>query len=150
MLRKTPTPADIETASAIIGRTSFGEKNQVSYEKGDWEPAWKLSKKYTGYEPSGPCNNCRLIVLDNLRYIAGLTYARKPLSAERIATRLAHCAECPAKHDNLLGPSCGRLILDALSSQPVVIDGEIVYPCGCYLKLKAAFKSEECPAGKWN
>ena len=142
-----PTAEDIATANAIIARTVVGQKNRVKFAKGDFETASHLSKKYTGYSPSSFCNSCRLALFDRLRDIVGMSYARFPMEEDRIATRKAICHGCPAYHPST--DSCGRLILDAISSHPVTIDGTEVHPCGCIVSLKAMFKSEKCPGNFW-
>lgn len=146
-MRKAPTPEDIATANAIIGRTEYGVKNRIKFAQGDYLIAAKLSKDYTGYYPDGVCNSCRLKVYDNLREIAGLTYARSPLGEDMVSTRRAICHTCPAYHPST--DSCGRLILDAISPMLVNVDGQQVEPCGCIITLKTMFRSEQCPASKW-
>lgn len=143
----TPSAEDIATANAIIARTVVGHKNRVKYAKGDFETAGHLSKKYTGYRPTSPCNACALKVFDNLRAMVGMTFARKPLPEDRVEARKSICHACPAYHPNT--DSCGRLIIDALSSRPVTIEGVDVFPCGCIISLKSLFRSEQCPGNFW-
>jgi hypothetical protein len=60
-------------------------------------------------------------------------------SAEVVAARLAVCEACP----HLIRPDyrCGLL---PGAGQPGAAPG-----CGCYVRTKAAWADQTCPAGKW-
>lgn len=142
-----PSAEDIAIANAIIARVIVGTKRLTNFAPGDFDTAVHLSRKYTGYSPSSTCNACKVALHDKLRDMVGMSYARDPLDNDRIATRIEICVNCPAFHPSTR--SCGRLVLDAVSSQPVNINGENIYPCGCLIDLKARFKSEQCPGKFW-
>ena len=149
MAERYPAPShlELETINAILSRVTISKREVPIFARGDWEAAKHLSKRLTGYTPSSLCSTCQRTLYDKLRSLAGLTYARKPLPDDRIAARKAICHACPAYHPST--DSCGRLILDALSSHPVNIDGVDVHPCGCIVSLKAMFRSETCPGNFW-
>lgn len=142
-----PTEADLAIIGAILSRLTFSKKSIPVFAKGDFATGGHLSKKYTGWMPTGCCTSELRLLHDKLRTLAGYTYARKPLNADRIEARKLVCHQCPAYHPNT--DSCGRLILDAISPHPVNIDGQDVNPCGCVISLKAIFRSEQCPASRW-
>ena len=50
------------------------------------------------------------------------------VSSEQLAERLRVCEGCPLRH----GLRCSHS------------------DCGCFLWLKAKWRSEDCPAGKWS
>ena len=93
------------------------------------------------------CFSCWIGTLNKLRTSIGLDPFDHGTTAERAAFRMDVCTTCPAYHAST--QSCGRLIVDALFPEPVMIDGEEVKPCGCWLKLKVTLKHATCPAGRW-
>ena len=96
------------------------------------------------------CPTCHFTVIDWLRSIADLPPLIKDASAHMVKMRKEICTTCPAYDAEQ--NSCGRLILDAISPQPVIVNGEPIEPCGCRLfgpLGKATFKSSRCPAGLW-
>ena len=145
--RPTPTPEDITIANAIIARVKVGKRRLTMFAKGVFPTGSHLAKKYFGRTPSSCCNSEAIWLHDRLREMVGLSYARDELPTDKVEARKFICHGCPAYRH--LTDSCGRLILDALSSQPVDIDGEMINPCGCIISLKAMFASEACPANKW-
>ena len=93
------------------------------------------------------CFSCWIGTLNKLRTSIGLDPFDHGTTSERAAFRMDVCATCPAYHAST--QSCGRLVVDALFPEPVMIDGEEVKPCGCYLPLKVNLKHSTCPASKW-
>ena len=93
------------------------------------------------------CFSCWVGTLNKLRTSIGLDPFDHGTTAERAAFRMDVCTTCPAFHATT--QSCGRLVVDALFPEPVMIDGEEVKPCGCWLKLKVTLKHATCPAGRW-
>lgn len=149
MAERYPAPShlELETINAILSRVTISKREVPIFAPQDWETAKHLSKRLTGYLPTSSCSSCQRTLHDKLRTLAGLTYARTPLAHDRVAARKAICHACPAYHPST--DSCGRLILDAVSSHPVMIEGKAVHPCGCIITLKAMFRSETCPGNFW-
>jgi hypothetical protein len=145
MARKA-TQQEAQHVNDILSRVTY-DGSPFFATTSDWQQACAFAKAFKGYTPPSNCSSCRHHVHDILREAVGLGTARRPTKEASYAERLATCHECPAYHSTT--DSCGRLILDAFSSQPVVIDGENVYPCGCIVSLKAKFTSETCPGNRW-
>jgi hypothetical protein len=141
------TPEEAAKVNDILSRVTY-DGSPYFATTADWQQACAYAKAFKGYVPtSAGCSTCRHGVHDILREAVGLGSARRPTKEARYQERLATCHGCPAYHSTT--DSCGRLILDAFSSHPVVIDGENVYPCGCIVSLKAKFTSETCPGNRW-
>ncbi len=131
---------------ALLDQVVIREDNTVTAPAEVWKEAVAESVRL-GYRPRSSCNVCRLKVVDTLRTSVGLGLARRPASATLREERMGICATCPAYRAET--KSCGRLILDAVNPDPVEVDGRLVKPCGCFIPLKAAFRSEHCPANFW-
>lgn len=131
---------------ALLDQIVIREDNTVTAPAEVWKEAVAESVRL-GYRPRSSCNVCRLKVVDTLRTSVGLGLARRPASATLREERMGICATCQAYHSDT--KSCGRLILDAVNPEPVEIDGRLVKPCGCFIPLKAAFRSEHCPGNFW-
>ena len=93
------------------------------------------------------CFSCWIGTLNKLRTSIGLDPFDHGTTAERAAFRMDVCTTCPAFHAST--QSCGRLVVDALFPEPVMIEGEEVKPCGCWLPAKVTLKHATCPAGRW-
>ena len=131
---------------ALLEQITIREDNTVTAPAEVWRDAVAMSVSL-GYRPRSGCNVCRLKVVDTLRTSVGLGLARRPASVSVREERMAICATCPVYHEGT--KSCGRLIVDAVNPDPVEVDGRLVKPCGCFIPLKAAFRSEHCPGNFW-
>lgn len=146
-MRKTPTIQQAERIATIMKAVTFVKGQEVSWH-GHIAEARELCKDLSGYKPSkSNCIDCETKVLNILAESIGLPPFEHPASADRQAFRMDVCRMCPAFHATT--ESCGRLIVDALFPEPVMIDGEEVKPCGCYLPIKTSMKRATCPAGRW-
>ena len=143
MPQRKPTHAEAQEINEILATVTY---DQAPHFGNNWKRASALCYELTGYKPPGVCTSCRHAVHDRLREAVGLGIARRPKESER-NRRIAICHACPAYTKRT--DSCGRLIVDALSPRPVLVDGAEVLPCGCNITLKATFTSEQCPANKW-
>ena len=149
-MRKSPTIEQARRIHAILTQVEVRQKEQHfswgTPENG--KEARELCYAISGYRPSkSDCFSCRVKVLDILRESVGLPPISRPVTHEKAESRMAICIQCPAYHPNT--QSCGRLFLDAISPKPIMIDGELVNPCGCFLPLKTSIKISACPARKW-
>ena len=147
-MRKTPTIEQATRIAAILHEVKFVKGKELSW-AGHWEEVCAFSKSISGYVPSkGACIDCETKMLNILAEAVGLPPFAHETTAERRAFRMDVCTTCPAYHTST--KSCGRFILDALDPIPVLIDGDMVNPCGCSIPIKATFKHATCPAGKWH
>ncbi len=153
MKRRPPTYAEAERIAVIVAEVEV----RYTPESFDWKThkaeAYALLRAMGEKAPDKSCFSCWVNALNKLRKAIGQPPFDHGASAERTAFRLDVCTTCPAFHTST--ESCGRLILDALSPQAVMIDGEPVNPCGCRMtdfglwKGKASLKHATCPANKW-
>lgn len=147
MKRRPPTYAEAERITLIVSEIEVTFKG----ESFDWKE--HKAEAYAILDSMGidfskrSCFACWVGTLNKLRKAINLDPIDHGARPERAAFRMDVCTTCPAYHAST--QSCGRLILDALSPEPVTIDGEQVTPCGCYLPLKVKFKHATCPAGRW-
>lgn len=93
------------------------------------------------------CSDCHFALLDRIRNVVNLPQLTREVSESKSTHRMETCKACPAYHET--AQSCGHLFLDAIAPKPVMIEGEQVQPCGCYLPLKVKMKHAQCPARKW-
>lgn len=154
-MRRPPTIEEAERIELILREVTVRQKDEYFNWGGPnngsdrGKEAKALCLAISGYKPdSSDCFSCRMKVLNILAESIGLPAFAHEVSEERKQRRLAVCVTCPAYH--IKTESCGRLITDALSPKPVLIDGTEVNPCGCYLPLKTKFKHSQCPANKWH
>ena len=140
------TPELFAEVHSILDRITLREDNTVVADADTWSQAKAISRRL-GYIPRSNCPVCRMQVLDTLRMGVGLGPARKPAKESLRQQRIAICEACPVYHSDTR--SCGRLVLDAIDPEPVVVDGRQVKPCGCFVPLKAASRSEHCPGNFW-
>ena len=148
-MRKTPTfEQAIRIGHVLDGITVNLKAQTFSWKSNELlAEGLALCKAISGYKPKSGCFSCHLKVANILAEAIGLPPYDHGTTEDRKAFRMDVCATCPAFHPST--QSCGRFILDAISPIPVVIDGEEVLPCGCYLPLKTSMKHATCPAGKW-
>jgi len=149
-MRKTPTIQQAERIAHVLSGVTVNLKAQF-FAWGlpeNMSEGLALCKAISGYKPKSGCFSCHLKVANILAEAIGLPPYDHGTTEERKAFRLDVCATCPAYHTST--KSCGRFILDALDPIPVLIDGDMVNPCGCSIPIKATFKHATCPAGKWH
>lgn len=115
----------------------------------DAKDAWVIVKAIDGYDPPNKsCGACIKRCINILRKEIGMEPVQREMSPKLWKARLAICQGCPVYVKAT--ESCGRLIRDAISPQPVSLpDGRTVKPCGCYVPAKARFENQQCPAGFW-
>jgi hypothetical protein len=148
-MRKTPTIEQAERIAHVLSGITVNLKaNSFAWGTNDNRAeGLELCKAISGYKPKSACITCYVRVANILAEAIGLPPYDHGTTEERKAFRLDVCATCPAYHAST--QSCGRLILDAINPEPVMIDGEAVNPCGCYLPIKTSMKRATCPAGRW-
>jgi hypothetical protein len=98
--------------------------------------AFDLARAIQVYKPkSANCLSCHLKVVNILRDAAGMP----PIGAEATETkrsqRLAICRGTAEDGSD----ACEHLAWPGLNCKV----------CGCFVDLKAAFKKQNCPVGKW-
>lgn len=116
----------------------------------DAKDAWRLVKEIDGYDPTNKgCGSCIKRCINILRAQVGMQPVQQEIPAKYWKQREAICrGGCPVYVKAT--DSCGRLVLDAISSRPVTLsDGSVVYPCGCPLITASRWKDKKCPAGFW-
>lgn len=142
-----PTIEQAQRIAVIVREVTVDHKT----EHFDWEghkiEAYQLLKALGHKTPNRTCFSCWLNALNKLRAAIKLDPVGRP-DASRGEQRMNICQTCPAFHDGII-KSCGRYVLDAISPVPVNIDGQMVEPCGCDLKLKTPLKWAKCPANRW-
>jgi len=63
---------------------------------------------------------------------------------EKQEQRIKICEECPhSKKSKITGLTCGDFM------QPTYDENGNVFTCGCNLKAKVVFFSQQCPQKKW-
>lgn len=153
MKKRAPTYAEAERIAVIVSDVSVTFKPESFDWKDHKREAFAILKAMGHKTPDRGCFSCWVSTLNKLRKSIGIDPIDPGTSAERAAFRMDVCRTCPAFHATT--ESCGRLIVDALFPEPVMIDGEEVNPCGCRLtdygiwKGKTSLKNATCPAGKW-
>jgi hypothetical protein len=155
------TPNQDAAIRGILSRVSYVPKQMVSWGiapdgSKDWNTVRALTRELAAYNPSGSCMGCHFRALNILREAVDLPPVGGEASESLRTRRLAVCRgvspdhsdACPAWHPST--DSCGRLLVDALSPDPVKMeDGHMVMPCGCAVSVKSAFRFFRCPANKW-
>lgn len=145
-MRRQPTEQEFEAIMGIVKRVE-ASMDRVEWGR-DLSQATGIYTAITRHKPKlGSCISCHLDMLNALRGFVNLPAITKPVPQDRQSKRMRLCQECPAHRPAT--QSCGRLFKDAFNPRPILIDGQQVNPCGCYLPAKVKFKHATCPAGKW-
>lgn len=145
-MRRRPTQGEFTRIMAVLEKAR-ADRKEVTW-NGTQAEGRQLCKSLTGYRPSkSNCLACELKVVDLLREMVNLPPISRPANEGVYEQRMAICETCAAYHPRT--KSCGRLGVDALTPRPVLINGNEVNPCGCFLPLKATMKHAACPASLW-
>lgn len=147
MKRRPPTYEEAQRIERIVRDVTVAFKPEHFDWKEHKAEAYALLKAIGEKTPDKSCFSCWVNALNKLRKAISLDPIDHGTTAERATFRLDVCKSCPAYRATT--ESCGRLIVDALFPEPVLIEGEEVRPCGCYLPLKVTMKHSQCPAGRW-
>lgn len=152
MIRK-PTPEEAHRIYTVVTGVEVTLKPEHFAWNGHREEAYALLRALGHKPPTSACFGCWVQAMNKLRIAINVPPLDHGTTPERMEMRLSICRECPAYH--AVTESCGRLVLDAFSPVPVMVDGVDIEPCGCRLtnygiwKGKASMKHAHCPANKW-
>ena len=147
MKRRPPTLAEAERIAVIVREVEVSYKPDAFDWKEHKPEAYAILTSMGESFSKRSCFACWIGTLNKLRTSINLDPFDHGTSAERAAFRMDVCTTCPAYHAST--QSCGRLVVDALFPEPVMIEGEAVNPCGCWLPAKVNLKHATCPAGRW-
>lgn len=153
MKRRPPTYAEAERIELIVREVEVALKGESFDWKEHKAEAYAILTEMGEPFSKRSCFACWIGTLNKLRQAIGQPPIDHGTTAARAAFRVDVCRTCPAFHATT--ESCGRLVVDALFPEPVMIDGESVNPCGCRMtdfglwKGKASLKHAVCPANKW-
>lgn len=131
----------------LLERFTIDAKNTVIGSVQDMKELDRIGLEFANHKRTGSCKLCWIGLMDAVRKVVGLAPARRPVDAIKAKDRLDMCHECPVYHKST--GSCGRLIIDAIIPEPVIVNGKSINPCGCIVALKVHFGSETCPGNFW-
>lgn len=151
-MRRQPTEQEFEAIMGIVKRVEAdrpGVTIRWNQEHRDLIAMKGYYEKFTGQRVTlrDDCPSCHLKALDFLRELVNLPALTKPVPEALSSARMNKCLACPVYRKK--SQSCGRLIKDALAPKPVMVEGEPITPCGCFLPLKVLSKYATCPANRW-
>lgn len=99
------------------------------------EEAFSLAWSLAGYKPKGNCLTCHLKVVNILRSAMNMPPIGQEATQTQRERRLATCRGVADDGSD----ACEHLAWPGLNCGV----------CGCFVDLKAAFKKQHCPIGKW-
>lgn len=134
------TPETRQRVAEILGRVVYGQDARGAVTFIQWDvnkrEAFDIVRRVFGYVPSKRgCLACNLQVLNYLREIAGEAPIGGEASASLTERRLSICRG--VKGDGT--DACEHLAWPGLNCGK----------CGCFIDIKARFKSFRCPINLW-